>query len=358
MNSTFLPRFTMGIGACQSIKNFINENSKVAILYGNKAYQAAKSYVDEAINEAKLDVVVLENYGKEATYESVERILNLKHIHEVEALIAVGGGKCIDTVKYVGHVLNLPVYTIPTIASTCAAVTKISIMYHADGSFKDIPKLHQPPVHCFIEPRIIAHAPIQYLWAGIGDTMAKHVESVFSAKNDELDYASELGIKIGENCYYPMLRDGAQALEDAKEHRITTQLERVIQNILITTGSVSLSVDPAYNSALAHALFYGLTVREHIEKNHLHGEVVSYGTLVQLMMDKQESMLEKTFQFHQQIGLPTCLADLELDIHDDLSDILEKAEANSELEHVPYPVTKELILKAIKDLEIYGENRK
>lgn len=354
MNSTFLPRFTMGIGACESISSFLKENTKVAVLYGNKAYKAAKVYVEEALKEAKLDVVVCENYGNEATYENVEKILHLDRIDEVEAFIAIGGGKCCDTVKYAADKMDLPVYTIPTIASTCAAVTKISIMYNSDGSFKDIPKLKQPPVHCFIEPRIICDAPLQYLWAGIGDTMAKHVESVFSARNDELDYASELGIKIGENCYYPMLRDGVKALEDAKKHIVSPQLERVIQNILITTGSVSLSVDPAYNSALAHALFYGLTVREHIEKNHLHGEVVSYGTLVQLMMDKQYDMLEKTYQFHKKTGLPTCLKDLELDIKEDLNDILEKAECNSELEHVPYPVTKDLIYQAMKDLEEYG----
>ena len=203
MNSVFLPRFTMGIGACKSISEFLKENTKVAVLYGNKAYQAAKPYLDEAFSEAKLDIVVLKNYGHEATYENAEMIQNFEGMDQVEALIGVGGGKCLDTIKYVGDKMNLPVYTIPTIASTCAAVTKISIMYNADGSFKDIPKLKQPPVHCFIEPRIICDAPIQYLWAGIGDTMAKHVESVFSARNDELDYASELGIKIGENCYYP-----------------------------------------------------------------------------------------------------------------------------------------------------------
>ena len=115
-----------------------------------------------------------------------------------------------------------------------------------------------------------------------------------------------------------------------------------------------LLVHPDYNSALAHALFYGLTVREHIEKNHLHGEVVSYGTLVQLMMDGQQEMLQKAYAFHRQIGLPVCLADLELSKDDPLSDVLEMAEKNQELNHVPYPVTQALIRKAIDDLENYA----
>lgn len=353
MKSVYLPNFTMGENSIDSIKEFLSKGKKVAILYGNKAFQASKEYINKALEEAELNVVYCENYGKDATYENVEKILQMNGIDEVDALIAVGGGKCLDTVKVVGDRLAKPVYTIPTIASTCAAVTKISIMYHEDGSFKDIQHLRKAPVHALIDPRIICAAPVKYLWAGIGDTMAKHVESVFSARNDVLDYSSELGIKIGENCFYPMLRDGVKALDDAKSGNVSDELERVIQNIIITTGAVSLSVDANYNSALAHALFYGLTVRKHIEKNHLHGEVVSYGTLVQLMMDHQEEMLRKTYLFHQKVGLPTSLTDLELDIQGDLEDILEVTVNNSELKHVPYPVTKELIYQAMKDLEEY-----
>ena len=283
----------------------------------------------------------------------MNKILQVKDIQSCNALFAIGGGKCIDTVKCAGNQLNIPVYTIPTIASTCAAVTKISIMYNLNGEFLEIVQLKNPPVHCFIEPNIIVRAPIKYLWAGIGDTMAKHIESTFSARNDELNFTSELGIKIGENCYYPVLRDAKKALEDAKEYKLSHEVERTIQNIIITTGCVSLLVDSEYNSALSHALFYGLTVRQHIEKGHLHGEVVSYGTLVQLMMDNQLELLKKTYQLHEEIGLPICLADLELRRNEDLSDILEKTVINQELRHVPYKVTKELILNAIMKLEDY-----
>ncbi|MFR3430082.1 MAG: iron-containing alcohol dehydrogenase [Holdemanella porci] len=134
---------------------------------------------------------------------------------------------------------------------------------------------------------------------------------------------------------------------------MSQEVERTIQNIIVTTGCVSLIVNPEYNSALSHALFYGLTVRQHIEKGHLHGEVVSYGTLVQLMMDNQMELLKKTYRLHEEIGLPICLADLELRRNEDLSDILEKTVINQELRHVPYKVTEELILNAIMKLEDY-----
>ena len=51
-------------------------------------------------------------------------------------------------------------------------------MYNEDGSFKEIVQLHEPPAHCFIDTQVIAEAPEMYLWAGIGDTIAKYYEEL------------------------------------------------------------------------------------------------------------------------------------------------------------------------------------
>ena len=67
--------------------------------------------------------------------------------------LAVGGGKALDTGKAYGEESGKPVFTFPTIASTCAATTAVSILYHADGTFL-APDFHKaPPVHAFILPR-------------------------------------------------------------------------------------------------------------------------------------------------------------------------------------------------------------
>lgn len=101
------------------------------------------------------------------------------------------------------------------------------------------------------------------------------------------------------------------------------------------------------------ALFYGLTKREHIEKKYLHGEVVSYGTLVNLMVDKDWDKLKMAYGVNKSIDLPVCLADLELEKDDKLEDVLEATMANQEMTHTPYPVTKEMIYQAIQNLEDY-----
>lgn len=197
-------------------------------------------------------------------------------------------------------------------------------------------------------------APIRFLIAGIGDAMAKHVESSWSAKAGEaLDYGSDFGITAGAMCFYPLLREAKQALEDFKNGVVSEALENTLLNVIVSPGIVSVSVHPYYNGGIAHSLFYGLTSRSHIEKNHLHGEVVSYGTLVNLMADGDYEKLKPAWELNKAIGLPVCLADLELEKEDPLDDVLELTLANQELVHTPYPVTKESIREAILKLEDY-----
>ena len=195
---------------------------------------------------------------------------------------------------------------------------------------------------------------MKYLWAGIGDAMATHVESSWSAKaGEKLSFGRAFGITAGQMCFYPMVKDAKKAMDDAKAGRNSEELENTILNIVVSPGVVSVSVHPDYNGGIAHALFYGLTKREHIEKKHLHGEVVSYGTLVNLMVDKDWDKLKMAYGVNKSIDLPVCLADLELEKDDKLEDVLEATMANQEMTHTPYPVTKEMIYQAIQDLEDY-----
>lgn len=350
-----LPRFTIGTDAFDAFRQELGSRGKtVAIIHGERAWQAAESYVLPALRRAGLTVTGCFLYGREATWENVRRLCALEAVRAADCILAVGGGKCLDTVKLTADLLDKPVFTVPTIASNCAPVTQISILYHPDGSFCEIPRLKRVPEHCFIDPRIIVAAPVRYFRAGIGDAMAKHVESSWSAKGgEELSFASETGINAGKMCFDPLLHLGSQALRDAEKGLVTPAVESCVLNVVISPGIVSVTVHPDYNGGIAHALFYGLTQRKHIEENHLHGEVVSYGTLVNLMVDRDWEKLRKAYAFGKEAGLPTCLADLELSREDPLEDVLSATLTNQEMTHTPYPVTKQTLRQAILDLEDY-----
>lgn len=354
--STFLPHFSVGVDAYAEIKNVVPTYGKTCVLiYGQKAYDASKELLLPEIKNANLEILDEILYGHEASFENVEKLLALDTVNNADIIFGIGGGKCIDTVKCVADKLNKPFFAVPTIASTCAAVTKLSVMYHENGTFREVVNFSKPPIHTFINTLVIANSPDIYLWAGIGDTMAKYIECTFSARNDVLNYEQEFGVNTSSMCFYPIIENGKKALEMKKEHKVSPELEKIILNIIVSTGTVSICVGKDYNSALAHALNYGFSCRKHIEKNHYHGEVVSYGALVQLIMDNQMDDFKKAFAFYKEIGLPTNLADLEIAVDDPMEDILDITVVNSELEHVPYPVTKEMIKDAMFKLEEYNK---
>lgn len=352
MNSYYLPCYTIGTDAFENFESVMSfYGRKVALLYGEKAFKASKDKVLPALKN--FDIIYQTVYGKEASYANIDRLAAVEQISRADLILAVGGGKCLDVAKVVGDKLGKPVFTVASIASTCAAVTRIAVLHNDDGSFREVYRLTNPPVHCFIDPEIIVNAPARYFWAGMGDTMAKHVECVFSSKNDVLDFESALGRTISILCYDPILEKGEKAYDDVKNHVVSGEVEDVIKSIIIATGAVSLSVNPDYNSALAHALYYGLTVREWMEQKHLHGEIVSYGTLAQLLIDGQMEELRKVYDFNKAVKLPVCLKDLDLDRDDPMDDILDATIINPELNHIPYPITKEMVRETILKLEDY-----
>ncbi|MEE0674224.1 MAG: iron-containing alcohol dehydrogenase, partial [Enterocloster sp.] len=111
------------------------------MIHGERAWKAASEYVVPALEKAGLTITTEWLYGHDATHENADKISNDPAVQEADMLLAVGGGKCIDTAKLAADHLGKPVFTAPSIASNCAPVTQISIMYHEDGSFCDIPRL-------------------------------------------------------------------------------------------------------------------------------------------------------------------------------------------------------------------------
>lgn len=114
-----------------------------------------------------------------------------------------------DTVKTVERVLgNKAVFTFLTIASNCAPTTQVSVIYENNGEMRGLEFLNTPPVHAFANSQVIAEAPSEYLWAGIGDALSKEVESAFSSRGRQLSFEDQLGVTVVRGCVERIYQDG------------------------------------------------------------------------------------------------------------------------------------------------------
>jgi glycerol dehydrogenase len=357
-----LPAYSIGSNVYEKISEICSPYGTKAVVIGGKtAINAVKEQIVSAIENSTITISDFLWYGGEACYENVEILMKNPAVQNAHMLFAVGGGKALDTVKCLGVKVNKPVFTIPTIASNCAPVTCVSIMYSKEGVFKEPFFFSKPPVHTFVNTTVLAKAPYKYMWAGMGDTYAKYFESSVSSRGeDNLVHYHRLGVVISQMCLEPILKYGAKALEDNKNGVSSYEFEQTVLSIVITTGIASIFLTAEhiidYNTGLAHGIFYALTTYPHIEERHLHGEVVGFGVLILLLVDKQYDMFKRLYAFNESVSLPVSLSDIEIS-QDNLEDVISKAVLMKDSEHNPYKITKDMLREAFEKLSKYNKEK-
>lgn len=351
--NVFLPSYSIGETVYKEVaKLCLAYGKKVVFIGGKTALEKAADLVKEELDKEGIEVLGILWYGGEAAYENSEKLKKEKVVQDADIIFAFGGGKALDTCKVLTGQMGKYLFAFPTIASTCAAITAVCAMYKLSGEFDSLYWRPRPAEHTFINTRVIAEAPDKYLWAGIGDTLAKAYEPEFSSRGRELDYYNSLGVALSKLCVEPLLKYGYNGLMDCQNNKVSKALEEVILSIIINTGIVSNHVNNDYNSCVAHALCYGFTTLPKVEHKHLHGEIVSYGVLVQTMLDNKIEELENLLSFYKAIALPISYRDFSVS-WEEMSSVFEKAISVNDVRVAAVEITKEKLEKAVRDLEDY-----
>ena len=355
--SVFFANYTIGEDAYVQVPQVcLPFGTKIFLIGGRKGMDAAGGLLEEVLKGT--DLVVLESveFGSDCTYKTIDRWADRAKELGADMIFGMGGGKALDTAKGAAERAGLPVFTFPTIAATCAATTALSVVYMEDGNFDSFYFYDKPARHCFINTRVIADAPWEYLRAGMGDTMGKFFECHFAARGDRLDHSSALGREISNLCYGPLLEHGVQALADCKRHEPSFALQQAVLANIVSTGMVSLMVLDDYNCAIAHSVYYGLVLLPGFEEKYLHGDVVAYGVLVQLAVDQDRERLGEAKKFLEKLGIPSTLKEMGVPLDREyLAAVLRETVTGPDMEHIPYPVTEDMIFEAMREVEELGE---
>lgn len=353
-----LPHYTIGTDVFPALAAFVRQGGfhRILLIGGKTALSITQPRIAAALARQGSPQLHTLWYGGECTQTNMDHLAAAALKWDADLLIGTGGGKALDTAKGAAEIAERPLITVPTIASTCAAATLLSILYTAHGDYASILHLQNIPRHIFIDIGILADAPARYLWAGIGDTLSKFYEVELATRGKELSHSAQMGKALSVLCAKPLLNYGLKALDDNRSQQATPDLTQVVLNIIISTGIVSNSVGDAYAAACAHGLFYGMTLLPQIERHHLHGEVIAYAVLVLLMMDNRPDEIERLMPFYHALRLPTALKDLDVPLDRDiLAPVLQKAAAAEDTQKAPFRITPEMFYQAMVELEQYAQ---
>lgn len=357
--SVALPQYTIGADCYDKIPYFARYyGNKAVVIGGETAMAKSKDALLAGIKDSDVEITDFIWYGGNSTYENGDMVAALEEVKNADMVFAVGGGRAVDTCKYVAEKLDKPLFTFPTIASNCAPVTAIGVFYNPDDSFKDYFYPTRCPLHAFIDTQVIAEAPEKLLWAGIGDALSKECEVELCTRGRDLPHNPLMGRTMAACCTDPLVEYGKQALEECKANTAGNALTQVALCIIVSTGIVSnfatTAHDYYYNSSLAHCVYYGATLVPASGRNHLHGEIVSFGVLTLLTYDKNFARRDELLAFNASVGLPVTLAQIEL-TENDLQTVADKAATVLEWRCSLQTFTKEAFVQAMRDADAAGK---
>ena len=261
------------------------------------------------INHVKYTV---KEFSGLVTHKEIEEYAGYAREAKAEIIIGVGGGKAIDLAKAVGDNQKISVVTVPTIASTCAAWSALSTVYNEDGSAKGAIHQENSPVLVLVDTDVIANAPIKYLKAGIGDTIAKWYEYAPKLAGTSQDIALRFSLQTAKLILEVIDELALVAIEEAGGKKATQAVKEIIDAIIFLSGLVGSAKDAnlILNFVHAHSIDHSLTKLKETGES-LHGERVIFGMIVQLILEnKPDIEVEKLVAKIDGLRLPVTLGQL------------------------------------------------
>lgn len=296
-------------------------------------------------------------FNGECCKSEIQRIQDVMEKEAHDVIIGVGGGKILDTAKAVSYYSHCPVVIVPTIASTDAPCSALSVLYTEDGQFEEYLFLPANPNLVLMDTDVIAAAPARLLVAGMGDALATYFEARACQQKQATTCAggtcTQAAMALAKLCYDTLISQGLKAKLAAERHVCTKAVEDVIEANTYLSG---IGFESG-GLAGAHAIHNGFTVLP--QCHHLyHGEKVAFGTITQLVLENAPvEELAEVVDFCLTMGLPTTLEDLGLEnpTQEELMAVAQAAAAPGETIHnMPMEVTAQKVYDAIVAADALG----
>lgn len=320
-------RYVQGPGVIGHLGEYLSliEAERVAVLASPRRIESSGSTIRRSLRRSGL-AYDFHVFGGESSLDEIEARAEEMRRTQPDALVALGGGKCIDTGKAVAYRLHVPLVVVPSLASNDAPCSASSVIYDHSGVVSGVEFYPDSPSLVVVDSDLVVSAPERFLVAGIGDAMATWYEA--RAVADNPSGTSVLGARptvaaqrISEACANTLFEHGVAAVSAVRSGRSNESLEQVIEANTLLSG---LGFESG-GLAAAHGVGLAFTAIPIVHDNYLHGEMVAFGVITQLAMEENEVEAIRVAEFFSEVGLPTHLAQLSVSDDDTTLDTIVEA---------------------------------
>lgn len=352
-------RYTQGPGATAELGTEMRNlglEGPVLVVAGRSAIRLLEATWAETFAAAGFVHTVFAFAG-ECTAAEIRRGDEAGRAIGARTVVGAGGGKVLDAARAIAGGLGLPIVNCPTIASSDAPCSALSVIYSEGGEVVDYRVYRRNPDLVLVDTSVVAKSPGRLLVAGMGDALATYFEAKVcvegGVKNMRGGASTRSALALAELCYRTLLADGKAALDALAAGEATEPLERLVEANTLLSG---LGFESS-GLAAAHAIHNGLTTA-HETHGYMHGEKVAFGLLTQLMLEGQtKAQVDEVIGFSRSVGLPVTFAEVGLAgaSAEVLRRVAERSTMAGETIHnEPMPVTAEMVLEAMAAADAAG----
>ncbi len=308
-----------------------NEFTDVVILHSSGLKENLMQRLREGLEEEQISV---RNQWavEEASFEQARELFT-KLPAGTQAILGYGGGKALDTAKYVSFLSRLPYISIPTSLSNdgmCSPQSSLTL----EGRRKSLPS--SVPFGIVIDTEVCLEAP-EILWlSGVGDLVAK-----LTAITDWKLAFHAVGTKIDD--FAALLSDSTVFQFIARPHRDLEGVRLLGTALMLNGISMGVCGSSRPASGSEHLISHALDSLR--SKPALHGLQVGVATYLVSLLQKQNSetiagLFEKTGFWNAIASDPFKLSDwieavrLAPEMKEDFYTVLSSRDCLPEAEHL------------------------
>ncbi len=350
-------KYVQGAGELGKLGDYASKYGKKAlILITESGYKRCGSTVEKGFQGKDVEIF-FEYFNGECSKHEISRLSAAAEKENCDMIIGIGGGKILDTAKAVAYYRSVPVLVCPTIASTDAPCSALSVIYSDEGVFEEYLFLPANPNMVLMDTEVISKSPVRLTISGMGDALATYFEARACQASGAAACAggnvTSAAMALAKLCFDTLMEEGVKAKLALEAGACTPAVEKIIEANTLLSG---IGFESG-GLAGAHAIHNGLTVLE--DCHHMyHGEKVAFGTITQLVLENiPAEELEDIIDWCIELGLPVTLKELGITevTEEKLMAVAQTACAKSDtLHNMPFEVTPETVCAALKAADAYG----